>query len=68
MLDHGTSDGLPGLLSVLGVKYTTARAVAEVAAILASVLTYLEGVTEHYGCHAVERCGGGGGVLMVLGE
>jgi glycerol-3-phosphate dehydrogenase len=29
VLDHGKSDGLPGLLSVLSVKYTTARAVAE---------------------------------------
>jgi glycerol-3-phosphate dehydrogenase len=29
MVDHGQRDALPGLLSVLGVKYTTARDVAE---------------------------------------
>ncbi|HVO13057.1 MAG TPA: FAD-dependent oxidoreductase [Vicinamibacteria bacterium] len=29
LLDHGTEDGLPGLVSVQGVKYTTARLVAE---------------------------------------
>jgi glycerol-3-phosphate dehydrogenase len=29
LIDHETVDGLPGLVSVQGVKYTTARAVAE---------------------------------------
>ncbi len=27
--DHGAEDGIPGLLSVVGVKYTTARGIAE---------------------------------------
>jgi glycerol-3-phosphate dehydrogenase len=31
LLDHEATDGLPGLLSVQGVKYTTARGVAEAA-------------------------------------
>ena len=30
-IDHGAETGVPGLLSVLGVKYTTARGVAETA-------------------------------------
>lgn len=29
LVDHESEDGLPGLLSVVGVKYTTARGVAE---------------------------------------
>ncbi len=29
LIDHETEDGLPGLVSLQGVKYTTARAVAE---------------------------------------
>ncbi len=29
LLDHATTDGIPGLVSVLGVKYTTGRLVAE---------------------------------------
>ena len=33
--DHGQSDALAGLISVLGVKYTTARLVAEGAVDLA---------------------------------
>jgi len=33
--DHETADGLAGLITLLGVKYTTARAVAERAVLLA---------------------------------
>ena len=33
--DHEAEDGLPGLVSLQGVKYTTARAVAERAVDLA---------------------------------
>jgi glycerol-3-phosphate dehydrogenase len=29
IIDHGTRDGAPGLLSVTGIKYTTARDIAE---------------------------------------
>jgi glycerol-3-phosphate dehydrogenase len=35
VLDHEATDGVPGLISILGVKYTTARAVAEKAVDLA---------------------------------
>ncbi|MGQ0644873.1 MAG: glycerol-3-phosphate dehydrogenase/oxidase [Elusimicrobiota bacterium] len=31
ILDHGSEDGIEGLMSVVGVKYTTARSVAEKA-------------------------------------
>lgn len=32
VIDHGSADGVPGLLSVFGAKYTTARLLAERAA------------------------------------
>jgi glycerol-3-phosphate dehydrogenase len=31
LIDHGKEDGVPGLLTMVGVKYTTARALAEEA-------------------------------------
>ena len=36
VIDHSKKDGIAGLISVLGVKYTTARAVAEQAVDLES--------------------------------
>jgi len=36
VIDHQMKDGIPGLISVLGVKYTTARVVAEQAVDLAA--------------------------------
>jgi glycerol-3-phosphate dehydrogenase len=36
VFDHGAHDGLPGLYSIVGIKWTTARAVAERAVEMAS--------------------------------
>jgi glycerol-3-phosphate dehydrogenase len=35
VIDHGVADGMPGLYSIVGIKWTTARAVAERAVTMA---------------------------------
>lgn len=56
VVDHQTEHGLPGLISVLGVKYTTARAVAEKAVDLAVKKLGLGGLLSQ--THATRLIGG----------
>lgn len=56
IVDHGHEDGIDGLISVVGVKYTTARDVAEKA--INIVLQKLERKSIHSRSHEIRLVGG----------